>query len=1581
MESIKKRMSILQANKHFEKFINENSEPPYIFKNKGIFFPLDCEIVNNPMNKAYLLISGRMLDIKLDENNKPIIPSSSQKIRAHKHVIVCHDIFPYYENEFVTIEDRDDYAIKFYKKHGQNYTLSNLPKYDFYEGYSGIGFNQKRYYFRKQFYKINARSKFLRKNTDTTNRDYEEKFKNAYTQENELTFINRNGIETPINTVSNDSRYMDVIFRDHDIMPSKWMVLTNLSEPSDSVPSGRVNYIPMRESDEPIFNLHKYIQNVDPKNIEQLDNNTRYLEYINKMKFLTKQDIKIPFSYSSIYDIKNLDQSIIDNNAIFRNNHAVSLYFDIETYDTNPNLVPLPELETSTMFMLNCIVTTPLAKISKNVVDPSDSNYDWELPVGYNAAICLTTCMPSKPLLNRTIIVCKDEKEIIEYFARLLNLYKPDFISGFNTHNYDWMWVHQRAIKHKIYTTFIDNIVLYVRTSIEHQNQYDFSKNYHKTDAPWKKTYIKVLDTGKTDVEFIKVFGVVVYDLRFQLRKNGNGGRGFSKNSLKFFCKFYELCDIKAPGGGKVDVDPSDIHNFYEYHKKVITFKTQLSNNKKLNLSQSDVDRDTLQIMRLIEYCFVDVIRCSDIAIKANMPNDFYELSNISLLDLSTSIVGAGGAKVRSVNYYEGKKRNYRYNTNRRVKNVNEDDKYPGAYVIPPNVGLKTARLNIDEYVDIIIKRKENIIETKFRNDLRNNQYPLDIISNPNKSSLQNDDSDDSDDESVIPVISENDIQRYLKIYYDEDSSITNSKFDYIHYRDFVISYINKFRSIIYTESRNSEFWIENSHILKQKSDTLDKPLLPKFPNIIMDWFNVNHDYPSAALDFSSLYPSIMRAFNLSPDTMNPEDNNEHINFAANDIRPDELYRIQFTMANNPSVEIKGFSIRHRYNEECEKITNPDEKRKALMDMRFGIMPTKLNELFNERALIKKRLKPYNAKIESYDAGKILLNEDELSECIYQINYLNSKQAAIKIIMNTFYGETGNPLSPLYIPALAGGVTTIGREYLVSVKKYIEDVHKCDVKYGDTDSLYFSIDESLFEEINILYFTVQITRIEFMKRAVEITFEHLNSIIQTSVNKMLVNKSGGKFMAMAYEEVGYPSFFFSKKKYVMVPHVNIFNTSVITDPEDFKLFIRGMELVKENTTELIKKYSYGILRKILTYGYNGNDEEIVLDTIMKFIRDSDNRDIIPIKYFYKSASYKPDKNNQSIKQMIERLLMAKQLKVNMDDAVKKYTDNNDTTPIDIGDDDIFDLESKNDNKEVDDNYIPEDYKKFNYVIIETDCIRDGRRTIKPKVSDMIFPIDEDNLNQKVGKINIAYYLDTLVQQLARIIAYKFLPKHDAFEYVSDEQLRKEDVKSVDAAKKYLLKKVEDEKILKKKQLSEYDLMHKKYFAKAGKYIDYKLNSKLMTISTFKKYDIAEIGKMLDSIYKKLSKNSEFQEYLNLIIYSFDSNNKYFNINDYPCLVTIKTHNKKTLLTISKEITIQLRLHCLNHIQKLRELNIWFKKEIDNYLDAALTNAPSYKININNEMEKNLNEFTILINTLTNGVKSKYLVDQIHDKLN
>jgi DNA polymerase elongation subunit (family B) len=130
------------------------------------------------------------------------------------------------------------------------------------------------------------------------------------------------------------------------------------------------------------------------------------------------------------------------------------------------------------------------------------------------------------------------------------------------------------------------------------------------------------------------------------------------------------------------------------------------------------------------------------------------------------------------------------------------------------------------------------------------------------------------------------------------------------------------------------------------------------------------------------------------------------------------------------------------------------------------------------------------------------------------------KQLALKRFMNTFYGETGNSLSPFFAVEIAGGVTTNGQESIRLVKKYVEE-RGYRVLYGDTDSLYICSPESIFKELDEAYLNGSISKTDYWKGMIELTMEDLDKF-KDEVNNMLYLDNGTRFLKMAYEEVLWP---------------------------------------------------------------------------------------------------------------------------------------------------------------------------------------------------------------------------------------------------------------------------------------------------------------------------------------------------------------------------------------------------------------------------------------------------------------------------
>ena len=228
---------------------------------------------------------------------------------------------------------------------------------------------------------------------------------------------------------------------------------------------------------------------------------------------------------------------------------------------------------------------------------------------------------------------------------------------------------------------------------------------------------------------------------------------------------------------------------------------------------------------------------------------------------------------------------------------------------------------------------------------------------------------------------------------------------------------------------------IVDNYIIKSNHNEIIMPIRIKREKtkyagaLVIDPVQPGNSHDVTVMDYTSLYPTTMMAFNISPETfIASKESCEKIGVDIQEVA-DQLIKdgVGFVdTGDNPEL----FGGRYLFYSHSEKV---------------GVLPRILKDLFLRRVEINRKLK----------AG-------EYPE--YEINAMEKRQWAFKIILNSAYGAMGFNFFRLYKPECADAITFFARQALkfASVKFHNEG-HK--LIYGDTDSIFVLAGKSSADEM------------------------------------------------------------------------------------------------------------------------------------------------------------------------------------------------------------------------------------------------------------------------------------------------------------------------------------------------------------------------------------------------------------------------------------------------------------------------------------------------------------------------------------
>ena len=234
-----------------------------------------------------------------------------------------------------------------------------------------------------------------------------------------------------------------------------------------------------------------------------------------------------------------------------------------------------------------------------------------------------------------------------------------------------------------------------------------------------------------------------------------------------------------------------------------------------------------------------------------------------------------------------------------------------------------------------------------------------------------------------------------------------------------------------------------------------------------------------ACVDFNSLYPSSIRASNMSVETyvgkiskMDVMFDNANQRRAFNmeeyiDLNDDSIDELWLYPANGGKRKrVKREDIIKLVEEKCIYTRNNTLFLKH--SVKQGVISAWCKHFYTLRKATKKKGQALDLEI--YKGN---IPEDKLAQAKLDVENLDADQHSLKIMLNSVYGMFGTNHSPIYSAHIAQSITRTGKFCNISASKFIKkrfkDLFGIDESYigvtsGDTDSILSS--NSLYIKVN-----------------------------------------------------------------------------------------------------------------------------------------------------------------------------------------------------------------------------------------------------------------------------------------------------------------------------------------------------------------------------------------------------------------------------------------------------------------------------------------------------------------------------------
>ena len=300
---------------------------------------------------------------------------------------------------------------------------------------------------------------------------------------------------------------------------------------------------------------------------------------------------------------------------------------------------------------------------------------------------------------------------------------------------------------------------------------------------------------------------------------------------------------------------------------------------------------------------------------------------------------------------------------------------------------------------------------------------------------------------------------------------------------------------------------------------------------------------PVVVLDYNSLYPSNMIAFNISPDSL--------------------VYVKTFNMdgrkihhEGTDGAELEKLKESYTIDEISFDVKNDEEVigRKTCgyaqptSDPRsIGLLPMTLDILLKKRKETRKLMEK---------------TDDDAQKSV-----LNGLQLAYKVVANSVYGQTGSRTSPIRKVEVAACTTAAGRERLMFAKSVVESEFGGQVIYGDTDSIF----------------------VTFSGKDLKSCME-LGKIVAERITSQC-----RKAHKIEYEKTFFPFILFCRKRYMGLKYED--------DPTKCKRVGMGIALKRRDNAPIVKDVFGGALDILMEERSLKNAQNFVKDMLVQVMQN------------------------------------------------------------------------------------------------------------------------------------------------------------------------------------------------------------------------------------------------------------------------------------------------------------------------------------------------------------------------------------------